>query len=68
MFCVVGLGNPDLTYQRNRHNIGFMVADALINRYAISKTAKKYSSELNECKFGDYQFFVQIFQTKPKRL
>lgn len=31
MTLVVGLGNPDLPYKNNRHNVGFMVIDALID-------------------------------------
>ena len=29
MFLVVGLGNPGRGHEENRHNIGFMVVDAL---------------------------------------
>ncbi len=67
MFCVVGLGNPDIGYQRNRHNIGFMVADSLIRRYTVFKNSKKYASELAECKVGDIPFFVQKPQTYMNR-
>jgi len=36
MWLVAGLGNPGDEYERTRHNIGFMVIDALAARYAIS--------------------------------
>jgi len=42
MTLVVGLGNPDLPYKNNRHNVGFMVIDALVDNLSsyekISKT------------------------------
>lgn len=32
---IVGLGNPGLQYSFNRHNIGFMVLDALANEFNL---------------------------------
>jgi peptidyl-tRNA hydrolase, PTH1 family len=31
--AVIGLGNPGKQYQLTRHSIGFLVADALVDRY-----------------------------------
>jgi len=31
--AIIGLGNPGKKYERNRHNIGFLVVDALCDRY-----------------------------------
>ncbi len=46
MTLIVGLGNPTNKYRHNRHNIGFMVIDALVDDLQasnISKTAFKGS-------------------------
>jgi len=55
---IVGLGNPGTTYEHNRHNIGFMVIDALIKRFGAQKlSSSSFKGELFK--------FSQNFLLKP---
>lgn len=42
VYLVAGLGNPGSKYTRTRHNVGFMVVDALADRYEISVQRSKF--------------------------
>lgn len=46
MWLVVGLGNPGTRYAHNRHNIGFMAAEAISAAYSFSAAQKKYDGIL----------------------
>lgn len=43
MRLIVGLGNPDSSYQNTRHNIGFMAIDAFAKNIGVTITQNKFS-------------------------
>ena len=43
MKAIIGLGNPEVKYAKNRHNVGFMVVDELLKRQNL-KLSDKFSS------------------------
>jgi len=45
MWLAAGLGNPGEAYARTRHNIGFMVIDALSDRFSIPMKQKRKNFE-----------------------
>lgn len=44
----VGLGNPGDKYKNNRHNIGFMMIDAIADEYRFPPFRKKFQGEMSE--------------------
>ncbi len=48
MWLVVGLGNPGSEYAANRHNIGFMVVDALARELGAASFRAKFSAQVSE--------------------
>ena len=52
MFLLVGLGNPGPRYTLNRHNVGFLVADAVQRRHGFGPWRQKFSAEISEGTLG----------------
>ncbi len=51
-WLIVGLGNPGAEYARTRHNVGFMVAEALVDQWELPRPKAKYRGLLTEGRIG----------------
>ncbi|HTS42249.1 MAG TPA: aminoacyl-tRNA hydrolase [Xanthobacteraceae bacterium] len=52
MLLFVGLGNPGARYAGNRHNIGFMVVDAIAKRHGITPWRRRFQGVAAEGPIG----------------
>ena len=46
MLLLVGLGNPGLRYENNRHNVGYMVVDAIVQQYSFGTYRSKFRGQV----------------------
>lgn len=52
MFLLVGLGNPGARHAGNRHNIGFMVVDAIAKRHGFPPWRRRFQGVAAEGSLG----------------
>src|SRR6201989_2830593 len=62
MLLLVGLGNPGSRYAGNRHNIGFMVLDAIAREHRATSWRRRFQREVSEAGIGG----VRVLPLKPQ--
>lgn len=62
-YLIVGLGNPGPRYHHNRHNVGFMVADALADAAKIPIRRVEFRALVGKGEFSDERLILAKPQT-----
>lgn len=63
MLLIAGLGNPGPQYAGQRHNVGFMAADAIHRRHSFAPWTKKFSALIAEGRIGGEKILLIKPQT-----
>jgi len=58
MLLFVGLGNPSPNNSNNRHNIGFLIIDAINQKFKLSKQKPKFKGLLTTGKIDEQKVFA----------
>ena len=58
MLLLVGLGNPNLNNSNNRHNVGFLVIDAINEKFKLSKQKPKFKGLLTTGNINEHKVFA----------
>lgn len=58
MKIIAGLGNPGEQYRMTRHNMGFLVADALADDCGIAVQKKKFEALLGDGRIADCRVLI----------
>ena len=58
MLLLVGLGNPNPNNSNNRHNVGFLVIDAINVKFKLSKQKPKFKGLLTTGTINDQKVFA----------
>ena len=66
MIILAGLGNPGPKYANNRHNIGFMAADAIAGRWRLGAERAKFQSVIREGEVQTPGGAVKVLLMKPQ--
>ena len=63
MHILVGQGNPEPKYLRNRHNLGFMVLDAVAADHGFGPWRSKFQSQVCEGRIGSEKVLLMQPET-----
>ena len=58
MLLLVGLGNPNVNNANNRHNVGFLVINAINEKFKLSKQKPKFKGLLTTGKINEQKVFA----------
>ena len=58
MLLFVGLGNPNPNNSNNRHNVGFLVIDAINEKFKLSKQKPKFKGLLTTGEIGEQKVYA----------
>ena len=58
MLLLVGLGNPSPNNTNNRHNVGFLIIDAINAKFKLSKQKPKFKGLLTTGKIDEHKVFA----------
>ncbi len=63
MFLVVGLGNPGREHEHDRHNVGFVVIDALARQLGGAEFKSKWNAHFARASLGGHEVVLLKPQT-----
>ena len=58
MLLLIGLGNPNPNNSNNRHNVGFLIIDAINQKFKLSKQKTKFKGLLTTGKIDEQKDFA----------
>lgn len=62
MKVIVGLGNPGMEYARTKHNVGFMLVDALAEQLGVTDWQENFHAMIAEVRLGS----AKVLLVKPQ--
>ncbi len=63
MKIIAGLGNPGSEYAKTKHNVGFMLVDALADKLGVTEWKDKFDARIGEARIGTEKILLVKPQT-----